>query len=119
MGLSKIVWLAWAKGESRMEWHKDYTSAEQLKTESNLSLIIFKITLWIKNILAFIGTNQCKITSAYEKPKSSGNHEVSQTHLAIPILIKHSEKLYLLIYFNNSVVTFKICRNSNKLSNTS
>ena len=29
--------------------------------------------------------SQCKITSAYEEPRSSGNPEVSQTHLAISI----------------------------------
>ena len=31
--------------------------------------------------------SQCKTTSANEEPRSSGNSEVSQTHLAISILI--------------------------------
>ena len=37
--------------------------------------------------------SQCKITSACKEPRSSGKHEVSQTHLAISILIfDHKQK---------------------------
>ena len=31
--------------------------------------------------------SQCKITSAYKEPRSSGNSEVTQIHLAISIFI--------------------------------
>ena len=53
-----------------------------------------------KQLLAL---NQCKITSAYKEPRSSGNPEVSQTHLAI-LLNKAYRKAIPLDLFNNSVV---------------
>ena len=43
-----------------------------------------------------MGLSQCKGISAYEKPRSSGNPEVSQTHLTISaILIAFRKAIYL------------------------
>ena len=41
-----------------------------------------KLNLKCSNVLVL---SQCKITSAYEGLRSSGNHKVNQTHLAISI----------------------------------
>ena len=52
--------------------------------ESRFKLLLFETQ---NIVIILLGLSQCKRPSTYEEPRSSGNPEVSQTHLTISTIL--------------------------------